>query len=437
MNPVETFEVGIAPEHIPALLAVILLPVMVMLSRRLRTPLPADLGMAQPTATGTPGPTGAGLPGPTGTGTTGLGGATRSHRPALTLVTRCAAWALGLSAAVHIGLPLGEHDRPVLVIGFLAIGVAFAWVAMRVVEGRPWRLWSALLFTTALLAYGLVSVSGVEPPDQVGLVTVMVELAGLGLSLVPSREPGRPRRFARFAGSTGTVVAALLVGIMAWIGTFAAHAGNDDVTVGGTNAAASVHVHTHALASRSQAGIVVREPDATDATPAQQQAAAQLAAQVRQGTARFADLDAALAAGYELPAVREGMAVHLDNKTYKSDGRVLDPQRPETLVYAISAGRATLLGALFVMELAGRPGPAVGGPITHWHAHNLCVTGLPVGFGVVTPFGGCTALAVNITTPEMMHVWVVDNPKGAFADDLDDTWVRAYHAEHGMAYSRR
>jgi hypothetical protein len=133
--------------------------------------------------------------------------------------------------------------------------------------------------------------------------------------------------------------------------------------------------------------------------------------------------------------VSEGTQVHLENKAYANDGRILDPQRPETLVYAISGGRATLLGALFVMQNAGEPGPAVGGSITHWHAHNVCVTALPPGFGLVTPFGGCTALSVDITTPEMMHVWVVDSPAGPFADGLDDAWVRAYHAQHGLPYS--
>jgi hypothetical protein len=135
-----------------------------------------------------------------------------------------------------------------------------------------------------------------------------------------------------------------------------------------------------------------------------------------------------------LPAVHEGTAVHLDNKAYKNDGRILDPTRPETLVYAISGGRATLLGALFVMEQAGQPGPAPGGPLTHWHAHNVCVTLLPPGFGLVSPFGGCPGLALNITTPEMMHVWVVDDPAGPYVDGLDDTWVRAYHAQHGLPY---
>ena len=37
-------------------------------------------------------------------------------------------------------------------------------------------------------------------------------------------------------------------------------------------------------------------------------------------------------------------------------------------------GRATLLGVVFVMEKAGVAAPEPGGPITRWHAHNICLT---------------------------------------------------------------
>jgi len=50
----------------------------------------------------------------------------------------------------------------------------------------------------------------------------------------------------------------------------------------------------------------------------------------------------------------------------------------------------------------------------------------------VTPFGNCPALSINVTTPEMMHVWVVENPQGPFAEGLDAAWVREYHEEHGQ-----
>jgi hypothetical protein len=128
--------------------------------------------------------------------------------------------------------------------------------------------------------------------------------------------------------------------------------------------------------------------------------------------------------------------VHLENKAFKSDGRVLDPQRPEMLVYAISGGRATLLGVVYLMERAGQAGPEPGGPITRWHAHNLCLTLLPPGFGAVSPFGGCPPLAVAVTIPEMMHVWVVDNPAGPFAEGLDKAWVADYHRTHGQPVTR-
>ena len=115
MNPVDTFEIGIAPEHIPALLAVIALPVIVFLAPRFAGPA-------------------------------GLGTPPRRPRPPLSLFDRWVAWLLGICAAIHVGLPLGQHDRPVLVLGFLAIGAAYAWLAMRVVEGRPWRGWATWLF---------------------------------------------------------------------------------------------------------------------------------------------------------------------------------------------------------------------------------------------------------------------------------------------------
>jgi hypothetical protein len=228
--------------------------------------------------------------------------------------------------------------------------------------------------------------------------------------------------------------------VIVWAGTFTAHnASNTQAPTGSAadNPVGHDHAHGHAHVARAQAGVVMRPLDDTVATPAQQLAAARLAADVIAATARYADLDAAVAAGYRLPARAEGTEVHLENKAYTGDGRILDPERPETLVYAVSGGRATLLGALFQLERAGVPGPEPGGPITRWHAHNICLTALPPGFGIVSPFGSCPALSLSLTTPEMMHVWVVPNPGGPFAEGLDDTFVRAYHARHGVACTAR
>ena len=404
MNMVETFVVGIAPMHAPALVAAILLPILVLFARRLRAPVATAAVPAVPTQ--------------------------RS------IVDGWVAWLLGICAAVHLALPLGHFDGLFLTAAFLGSGVAFAWLALRAWEGRTYRLWSSLLCVATVVAYLVVSLSGGEEPDQVGVATALVELLALGLCLVPAREEGRRRRFKRFVGSTATISITFLVGIAVWAGTIAAHAATDadvgDPTETGVAIGGDDHEHAHDHAMRAQAGIIMRPQADHHPTAEQVQAAQALADATVAAMARYAHLADALAAGYVLPPNAGGPDVHVENPAFKNDGRVLDPQRPETLVYAIEDGRATLLGVVYVMERAGLAAPQPGGPITRWHAHNICLTLLPPGFGIVSPFGSCPALSLNVTTPEMMHVWVVDNPAGPFAEGLDATWVRAYHADHGL-----
>ena len=414
MSPVQTFAVGIAPTHVPVLIALALLPVLVLWRRRVRTNPLVRLHPPQPQPQSRP-------------------GAVRSW----------AAWLLGIAAIVHLVLPLGHFNGPVLTAAFLGAGSAYAWLAVRAYEGRSWRLGSALLLGATLVAYLVATGGGGEEPDQVGIATALVELAVLGLCLVPVRRPGRPRRMARLLGGAGTVGAVFLVGAIIWVSSFAAHAAADVATspqqaIGGVaHISDHAHDHAHGHAARAQAGVIMRPARPEPPTIEQVAAASELAAATRLATARYRNLADALAAGYELPRPGTGTDVHLENKAFQKDGRILDPQRPEMLVYAIDGGRATLLGVVFVMERAGEPGPEPGGPITRWHAHNICLTALPPGFGIVTPFGSCPALSLSVTTPEMMHVWVVDSPDGAFAEGLDEAWVRAYHAEHGIPVSAR
>jgi hypothetical protein len=394
VNTIDAFSVGIAPEHVPALLAACLLPVLVYIVRRLR---PVALPVRRST-----------------------------------MVELWAAWLLGISGAVHLALPLGHFDGPVLAIGFIGSGALYAWLAMRALEGRSWRLMSALLIVATLIAYMVVTGKGGEEPDQVGIATALAELGALGLCFVPART-GRSRWFARSAGATGTLAITLIVGIGVWVSSFLAHTAGGSTSDTTAVGHAADHTHAHDHAARAQAGVIMR-PLADHHPSLDQQAAANaLGAATKQAMKRYARLSDALAAGYALPRPGTGPDVHLENKVFKSDGRVLDPQRPEMLVYAIGDGRATLLGVVFVMERAGTAGPDPGGPVTRWHAHNICLTLLPPGFGIVSPFGSCPAFSVNVTTPEMMHVWIVDNPDGPFAEGLDKAWVLAYHARHGLA----
>jgi len=74
----------------------------------------------------------------------------------------------------------------------------------------------------------------------------------------------------------------------------------------------------------------------------------------------------------------------------RQDGRVLDPSRPESLVYGKKTdGKLVLIGALFAVA-PGEVAPTPGGPITRWHTHRA---------------GG----------PQMMHVWFTDDLRSAYA----------------------
>ena len=150
-------------------------------------------------------------------------------------------------------------------------------------------------------------------------------------------------------------------------------------------------------------------------------AAARLVEQVRAGTRRFADISVALAEGYtQSTPERRGFA-HFHNRRYASDGRILEPERPESLVYYRgSDGQRMLAGVMFLMP-SGQKGPQIGGPLTVWHSHEgLCYAGARVA-ALATGDGTCPTGTVLREVPEMMHVWLMDNPGGVFADDMEPT----------------
>ncbi len=326
------------------------------------------------------------------------------------------------SAVIHAALPIGHHDDPVLTILFLASGVAYGVLGWLAIAGRRYRTASALLIVATLIAYVRVVGTGGEGADQVGILTAVLEVVTLGICLIP-RNPAPVRRTV---GSIAFVLAVVITGGSIWAASFAGHSAG--VVVAGS---ASGHHHD---ADRGQAGMIMAPLEDENPTPAQVQAAAALADATRASLLRYADIRTAIAAGYTASLENTGLRVHLANKAYGQDGRILDPMHPEMLMYAIADGRATLLGAVFQMPRAGVPGPTPGGPITQWHAHDVCLTALPPSYGVVDAYGTCPLFSVQLTVGEMMHVWVIDHPGGPFNDDSPDSWIRAYNLAHGEPF---
>ena len=126
-------------------------------------------------------------------------------------------------------------------------------------------------------------------------------------------------------------------------------------------------------------------------------AADELRDAVRTTVSAYADVQAAVAAGYRAPLSPRGPMVHYFSPTAGRDGAVLDPDWPEGLVYYTVDGQApVLLGAFFVAP-PGVDAPTPAGDLVVWHSHNPGCAGF-----FATAADPCTS------TRRMLHVWTVD-----------------------------
>jgi hypothetical protein len=220
----------------------------------------------------------------------------------------------------------------------------------------------------------------------------------------------------------------LLAGSLALIfisGDVAAWAASVEWSGAGTKSATAAHAHS------SSTGLS-RPP-----TAAELQAATKLMVDTRAAVARYADEKVAIAAGYEPVEPMDLPVVHFVNSAYLTNADVLRPEHVQSLIYYNTKRGPVLIGAMYMMPSLGDAGPEIGGPLTSWHHHdNLCfdkATGKIVAFahsGTADvsdkdKSGVCPKGSSNHSTPEMLHVWVVDNPNGPFDADMDPDALKA------------
>lgn len=150
---------------------------------------------------------------------------------------------------------------------------------------------------------------------------------------------------------------------------------------------------------------------------------------------RYRRLDAAIADGY-IPLPED--PIHWYRPDFMTDGKVLDPSRPESLVYLDPTrsptqlrsdeppdqlARRVVVGAMYWAGDLPEHGPQPGGPLTVWHFHEwtpgfFCGDGH--GFPVSFPADGHCATGTPMPrTAEMLHVWTVKTPDGPFASSME------------------
>ncbi len=385
---------GVAPEHLPALVAALLAPLMV------RTYVAWQAAGAD-----------AGRP--------------RAVRfiagwKAMPLTTKVAAVLIATSAAIHAALiPHHLGDGSDLAVIFALDAVALTWLSRRIVAARRWRglaIWLLIVNIGAYLGYVL---AGTEHLDEVGMATKLADLTAIGLILVSPRRHvrTRARRVRRWAAVGSFLLLTLLTGVTTWAAAFHAEA----------RARQALAEDGGAIVGHAMTGMVMQPAVWTEPTAAQRAAADRLVAATRDAIAPYEDPADAVAAGYTGEEGGIGAVVHYEHKGYLHDGVTLDPTRPEMLVYAITDRGAYLLGAVYAVPepLADAP-DAGGGSITAWHAHTNVCLGISGLTGLLSPFGACPAFSFNIAFGPMMHVWTVDLPGGPFGLEPEEEEIEAW-----------
>jgi hypothetical protein len=304
---------------------------------------------------------------------------------------RMVAILLAATALIHLGLVPGHlgPQAPTALL-FLVNGILFGALGVATLSWRWWRPLGALLLATTILAYGVYVAFGWESVDDLGAVTKLIELFAFGLIVLPRRQGA-----IRWTASTASLLLlTLMVSFLGWGGIIRDHAGAQ------------------------------LQPPSGQPTAADRAAAMAFATTTWYDITRFQDVKVALAAGYR-PQSPEANTVHYENKAYEGNQRpVMDPNRPQGLVYARTPRGPVLLGAMFVLADQNQRGNDFNGAATGWHLHpNACVSPLSMTLsGLLTPYGNCPPLSFTIITTPMLHVWRPDMPNGQFGE-LDDRWV--------------
>lgn len=306
---------------------------------------------------------------------------------------------MAAAGGVHLGLVWTHREETITAALFLTNGTLYLALS-QLYRRRWWRPASAGLIVATLLGYLGYIVLGLDTPDQVAIATKLLELTALGLVLIPVDGEVRRRALRWTALAAALPVLTVTTVSVVWI---------DDLV--------------RPDAQHAHAGAVLQRTNEV-ATPAQVAAARQLYEKTSAAIARYQDWHVAWAAGYR-PGPQNMPSTHWINQRFVDAGYVLDPNHPQGLVYANTKHGPVLVGAMFQMRRIGQFGPDPGGPLTGWHQHqNICFAPIGLEFSLMSPTATCPLGSIDISVPPMLHVWIVKNPGGPFAVDLDSKVVR-------------
>ena len=96
--------------------------------------------------------------------------------------------------------------------------------------------------------------------------------------------------------------------------------------------------------------------------------------------------------------------------------------KPEFLMYYDTPEGKGLAGLMFYVNKPRDWGPQIGGPLPLWHYHVWapiqCLRGEMLLVGTADEQGRCEQGLPMQRSPEMLHVWFIDRPKGPFTSSM-------------------
>ncbi len=357
-----------------------------------------------------------------------------------------ASLAAGLIHAAAVG---AHRDHPDAARAFVALAVLqVTWGALAMVgRHRLLALAGVALGAVAVGGWVLAKTSGIGLVDGLGeseaiqvadglaaalaatatIVALRVAVAGHG-SRRPARRP--------FLGVAAVVLLATSLVGMDRAGSHGHAGGHGEGGADGETAAAD---HGHEGATEADDGhhdtaapsVATAPYDPTKpidlggvagVTPEQQARAENLVAITLARLPRYADPKVAEADGYHSIGDAATGHEHLINWSLVDDGKALDPDVPEALVYEAGAdGSRTLVSAMFMLPTGTTLDevPELGGALTQWHIHDdLCLSDDPVApyvAGITSVGGECAPPTRKLPPVPMIHVWITPHRCGPFA----------------------
>jgi hypothetical protein len=343
----------------------------------------------------------------------------------------------GAIHAAAIGVH-SEHRQAVITFTIVA-AVQLAWGVLALLYANRWlALAGAAANTAAFVGWVMAKTSGIgfidgldvaEKAQFADFAAAMLAAVAVIGAVAFAVTGMRASSLGRPALALGAVITtAITVPAMVAAGSHS-HAG-----AGHTHGGEATAVHTHGAGSGATAGhshAAAIPPKPYDPTKPidlggvpgvsleQQARAENLIAITLLRLPQWNDYKYAESQGFS--SIGDGVTghEHFINTTFFDDGRILDPDHPESLVYEPQPdGSKKLVSAMYMLapNQTLDDVPDVGGKLTQWHIHNnLCFTTDGRVGGLTNGAGGCNAPLVKGPEMPMIHVWIQPHPCGPFA----------------------